>query len=234
MSLADLLAPFAQEGVLAVILGAGLFAKVILGVLLLFSILTWAVIIERGISFYRAGRQTASFLKLYGYRTDLEGFDETAQRLKRTPLSRVFRAALREWKGVKGCMSSNPLDRAHPLLDNVSSAMERAGSQELERLERGVVILATAGSTAPFLGLLGTVWGVMKSFLSISAKGSAHLHVVAPGIAEALITTVAGLVVAIPALIAYNYYAARVRRFSRELERFAAQLLDEFRLQLYR
>lgn len=234
MSLADLLAPFAREGVLSIILTSGLFVKVILGVLLGGSILTWAVIIERGISFHRAARQTGSLLRLYGYRTDLEGFDEIARRLRRSPLSGVFRAGLREWRGIKDCLGPNPLDRGHPLLDNVSSAMERVGSSELERLERGVVILATAGSTAPFLGLLGTVWGVMKSFLSISAKGSAHLQVVAPGIAEALITTVAGLLVAIPALIAYNYYVARVRRFSRELERFASQLLDEFRLQLYR
>lgn len=105
-------------------------------------------------------------------------------------------------------------------------ALEREGAQQVEALESGLPFLATTGSVAPFFGLFGTVWGIMDAFLSIGLRGSGNIQVVAPGVAEALITTLAGLAVAIPAVIAYNWFVAQIKEIDDELRHFSSELIN--------
>jgi biopolymer transport protein TolQ len=123
---------------------------------------------------------------------------------------------------------------APELMPNVLSAMERAVSSETQNLEQRLGVLATATSVCPFLGLFGTVWGIMDSFIEIQSFGTANINVVAPGIAEALITTVGGLAVAIPAVMAYNYFARRLRRIIGIMDDFASEFASELRRGMYR
>ena len=110
--------------------------------------------------------------------------------------------------------------------ESIHMALEREAAQRVEKLERGLPFLATTGSVAPFFGLLGTVWGVMDAFLNIGLRGTGNLNVVAPGIAEALITTIAGLAVAIPAVIAYNWFVSQIKEIADELGHFSSELMN--------
>ncbi|MDP3259753.1 MAG: MotA/TolQ/ExbB proton channel family protein, partial [Thermodesulfovibrionales bacterium] len=149
---------------------------------------------------YRAGR-------------DLKGLLAAARALNLSPLSNIF----------KFTSSENIVDKAE-----IKRSLRRFSALESAKLEKYLSFLATTGSTTPFIGLFGTVWGIMNAFRGIGAAGSASLAVVAPGIAEALITTAAGLAAAIPAVIAYNYYLSRARQLIIEMEDFSEELLDFF------
>jgi biopolymer transport protein TolQ len=137
----------------------------------------------------------------------------------------VFTTGFREWKRWEGEDGATTAD-AGELLPNIRRAMTVALNREMDNLGRGLTFLATTGSTSPFIGLFGTVWGIMNSFLGLAGAKNTTLTMVAPGIAEALIATAMGLVAAIPAVIAYNKYATNLRRFHQKMDNFGAEFLN--------
>ena len=206
-----------RASVPALVASSGLFAKFILLLLLGISIYTWAIIVERLRLYLRVQREDREFLAAF---RAARGDDPVAQRHPSSVLGRLARVGercLAESGAGVGTVAS---------YERAQRAMERAAGDELARLEHHVGFLATAGSVSPFIGLMGTVWGVMSAFLSIGAQGSASLVVVAPGIAEALITTVAGLAAAIPAVVGYNHLLTRLRVISSASATFVTEYLD--------
>ena len=219
-----------SSGVLELVLNAGPVAKVVLAILLLFSIVSWALIVEKWWQMRRVRRQTLGFVKVFreGRRPSL--VHAAARKFRDSPLAQVYAAAYAEISGVPDVMDSVVDDGEDGLsaerLDAVHRAMRRSAGLEIANLERYLPFLATTASATPFIGLFGTVWGIMSSFHGISTQGSASLAVVAPGISEALIATAAGLAAAIPAVIGYNYFHNRVRHWATEMDGFMLDLLN--------
>ena len=218
-------------GLMDLILGSSLIAKLVLLILLAFSILSWATIAERWRLFRRAQEHSRRFFEAFRNQTDFRQLYQLSTRWTDSPAANAFRTVYSRQGALLSTPRGGSPDSIPAVLDVLFRELDRAGHSELDRLEQRLPILATASSVGPFLGLLGTVWGVMNSFLSISAQGATSIVVVAPGIAEALIATVAGLAVAIPATVAYNYFLHQARRFGLELEDMATTLLNTVQLQ---
>ena len=201
--------------VVGAVLSAGPVVKGIMLILLAFSVLSWAIIIAKGRQLRRARREDTEFFRLFWDAPDLAAAHQATSHLSFSPAANILKETLATGE-------ANPLAR---LSDEAPRrTLRRALSKQVSNLSRSLSFLATCGNTAPFIGLLGTVWGIMSAFQSIGAKGSASLATVAPGIAEALIATAAGLAAAIPAVIAYNYFLGQVRRLEAELMDFASDL----------
>jgi biopolymer transport protein TolQ len=219
-----------SSGVLELVLNAGPVAKFVLAILLLFSIVSWALIVEKWWQLRRVRRQTLGFVKVFreGRRPSL--VHSAARKFRDSPLAQIYAAAYSEISGIPDIMDAMIDDGEDGLpperLDAVHRAMRRAAGVEIAQLERYLPFLATTASATPFIGLFGTVWGIMSSFHGISTQGSASLAVVAPGISEALIATAAGLAAAIPAVIGYNYFLNRVRHWATEMDGFILDLLN--------
>ncbi|MEC9368012.1 MAG: protein TolQ [Pseudomonadota bacterium] len=188
--------------------------------LLFASVWSWAIIIEKLFLFSRTTRETDRFEKLFWSGQSLDELYQGVAQRANTSMSALFVAAMREWK--RSVESSNKLMPG--VQTRVEKVLDVAVTREVDRLERRLLFLATVGSTAPFVGLFGTVWGIMTSFQAIASSKSTNLAVVAPGIAEALFATALGLLAAIPAVIFYNKFANQVTRQAQRLETFA----DEF------
>lgn len=203
----------------SLVLHSSAFSKVILLVLVVLSVYTWAVVWNRLRRYAAVERADRAFLQ--AFRSAGPGGRLAAEQHPGSVLARV---------AVAGQRALDPLLAAgmaqHDAFEIAQRAMDRAASDEIASLEKHVGFLATTGNTAPFIGLLGTVWGVMVSFVNIGAQGSATLVVVAPGIAEALIATIAGLAAAIPAVIAYNHCLGRLREASQRALQFAGEYLE--------
>ncbi|HBR22339.1 MAG TPA: Tol-Pal system subunit TolQ [Nitrospiraceae bacterium] len=202
-----------QHSAIQLILQAGYVVKVVLLILLFFSVVSWAIIFYKYRYISRANKETDVFLRSYRAGRDLKGLLTAVRSINLYPLANIF----------KFTSSENIVDKAE-----IKRSLRRFSALESAKLEKYLSFLATTGSTTPFIGLFGTVWGIMNAFRGIGAAGSASLAVVAPGIAEALITTAAGLAAAIPAVIAYNYYLSRARQMIIEMEDFSEELLDFF------
>ena len=221
-------------GVGELILNAGPVAKLVLLILFSFSIVSWALIFEKWRQFRLASRETQRFFKVFreGRRPSL--LAGAAKKLRGSPVARVFLGAHQELApgagrpfpdGVEA--GGEEWEEAPPdRLEVINRAMRRATTSEIGRLERYLPFLATTASASPFIGLFGTVWGVMAAFQNIGSQGSASLAVVAPGISEALIATAAGLAAAIPAVIAYNYFVNQVKHWAAEMDNFSIELLN--------
>lgn len=204
-------------------LRADIVVKCVLGLLVLASFWTWVLIVDKWIAFSSLNRKANRFEKTFWSGRSLE--ELYAQHNQRTdqPFTAVFVAALREWKrSFEG--GTPPAAQLPNVKDRVEKAMNISIQREMEKIERGLSYLATVGSTAPFVGLFGTVWGIMTAFTAIAARNDTTLAVVAPGIADALFATALGLVAAIPAVIAYNRFVNELGRYTGRLETFA----DEF------
>ena len=218
------------SNVLDLVLQAGPVAKAVLALLGLFSIVSWALIVDKWWQFRRVRRQTIAFLRAFreGRRPSI--VLGAAKKLRESPLAQLYVAAHQEVSGISEVVDHVLEDAEEGLggerLDAVHRAMRRASALEIARLERYLPFLATTASATPFIGLFGTVWGIMASFHGIGQQGSANLAVVAPGISEALIATAAGLAAAIPAVIAYNYFVNRVKHWATEMEGFMMDLLN--------
>jgi biopolymer transport protein TolQ len=202
-----------SDTVLTLILRAGPVVKMVLLILLFFSVISWAIIFYKYRVLSRGERESDEFQRQFRKSRELDNLYSVAKRLRLSPLASVFRAV-------------HPNENAE--IDEIRRVLKRVEATESARLERYLTFLATTGSTTPFIGLFGTVWGIMNSFMGIGRIGSASLAVVAPGIAEALIATAAGLVAAIPAVVAYNYYLSRVRRDIIVMEDFSQELIDRY------
>jgi biopolymer transport protein TolQ len=219
-----------SSGVFELILNAGPVAKVVLAILLLFSIVSWALIVEKWWQFRRVRRQSLGFAKVFREGRRPAVVHAAARKFRDSPLAQLYAAAYSEISGVPDVVDPMVEDGEDGLgserLDAVHRAMRRASGLEVAQLERYLPFLATTASSTPFIGLFGTVWGIMSSFHGISTQGSASLAVVAPGISEALIATAAGLAAAIPAVIGYNYFVNRVRHWATEMDGFTLDLLN--------
>ena len=189
------------------------------------SVWSWAIIFEKWLTLRSVNRRADQFERVFWSGQSLENLYEELGHRPQHPLSAQFVAAMREWRrskeAVKGVFQGGALIGVKERIDRVMSVTL---SREMEKLESRLLVLATVGSVSPFIGLFGTVWGIMNSFQAIAVSRDTNLAVVAPGIAEALFATALGLVAAIPALIAYNWYSNRVNRFGARMEGFA----DEF------
>jgi len=201
------------DTVFTLIMRAGPVVKFVLIVLLFFSVFSWAIIYNKFRLLSRVERESDEFQRNFQSSRDLDALYHSTRRLRLSPLASLFRAI----------HASEETD-----IDNIKRTLKRVEATEAAKLERYLTFLATTGSTTPFIGLFGTVWGIMNSFIGIGRIGSASLAVVAPGIAEALIATAAGLVAAIPAVVAYNYYISRTRRDIIVMEDFSQELVDYF------
>jgi len=216
-----------RTSVWGLVLEAGLFAKLVLVLLLVMSVLSWSVIWERGRLLRRVAKADAAFLRAFRGGRRLAEARLLAAQYPDSLLAKVALAGAAALDGAdRSAAGFDPLG-----LDLASRAMQRARVDEMERLERHVSFLATTGSVAPFVGLMGTVWGVMTAFLNIGVQGSASLVVVAPGIAEALIATLAGLAAAIPAVIGYNSLVSRLRTLDGGAGSFITEFADEVMLE---
>lgn len=183
----------------------------VLGVLLLFSVISWSIILLKLFTLRKASRSSVEFTDLFWKIRRLDQVFEESRRFDKSPLAQVFRKGYQE-------LRSDDLTLEHTL--------RKASMTEMRELESQISFLATVGSTSPFIGLFGTVVGIMSSFEQIGSRGSASLATVAPGIAEALVATAAGLLAAIPAVIAYNYFSNRIRMMALEIETFSSDFLN--------
>ena len=218
-----------SSGVLELVLNAGPIAKVVLAILLLFSIISWALIVEKWWQLRRVRRQTLAFTKIFREGRRPSVVHAAARKYRDSPLAQIYAAAYAEVSGVPDVIDT--LDDGEDgvsseRLEAVHRAMRRTAGLEIAQLERYLPFLATTASATPFIGLFGTVWGIMSSFHGISTQGSASLAVVAPGISEALIATAAGLAAAIPAVMGYNFFVNRVRHWATEMDGFILDLLN--------
>ncbi len=224
---------YSEISILNLIMDSGIVAKIVIIVLLTFSIVSWAIMAERWRYFRRAQAQSRRFLAFFQTQTDFDQVYPVTSKWPHSPASVVFREVYEKHRSVfsgSGGNADRPASIDQDLLEAVYRDLRLAAHRELARFERRLPTLATAGSVCPFLGLFGTVWGVMTAFLDISTKGSTNIVVVAPGIAEALITTIAGLAVAIPAMVAYNYFVQRSRGLGLELEDMATAVMNILQL----
>jgi biopolymer transport protein TolQ len=224
--------------IIQMIVDAGLMVQFVLLLLLFFSITSWAIIIIKFRYVRRAFRESAFFTEFFWKSRDLSAAFARAKQLEGSPVARIFRIGYMELKNLSqsGIPVTHPVKASGPegetlvngltSIDNIKRALRRAINAETTRITQMVPFLATTGNTTPFIGLFGTVWGIMNSFHGIGLRGSASLAVVAPGISEALIATAAGLAVAIPAVIAFNYFMQKIRVIESELQSFSADFLN--------
>lgn len=203
---------------------ADVVVKGVMIMLILASIWSWAIIFDKWILFKSVKGKTNNFEKSFWSGQSLENLFERVKGRENHPMALVFASAMQEWqtRNVKD-MSGNHNLRASTK-ERIYQAMQVASSKSIDKLEKNLTFLATVGSSAPFIGLFGTVWGIMVSFQSIAISKNTTLAVVAPGIAEALLATAFGLAAAIPAVIFYNKFAGELNRVSSNLEDFSNEL----------
>ena len=231
--LALLFQPAAPEGpgIVETFLASGPMAKFVLAVLLVFSLGSWAVILAKWLQFRRAEDHTARFLETFHRSKRFSEVSAVTSKVHASPMVGIFQTGYAEIDAqIKTAESAREggAGGSYKLrsVGALERSLQRAIHTELAELGRWTSFLATTASATPFIGLFGTVWGIMVAFQDIGLTGSTSITVVAPGIAEALVNTAAGLAAAIPALIAYNYYAARTRRMRVRMEDFALELLN--------
>lgn len=203
-------------------------ARVILGILLFLSVFSWALIFQKFSQLSGLDQKTARFLQMFRSGRGLADPNTLRAGAGTTPLVAVYAAGYREFEAQLGTAHGHSSTATATKLRNSSAIgveMQVAAGEEVRRLEKGMSTLATIASVSPFIGLLGTVWGVMDAFAGLGEAGTASLRAVAPGIAEALITTAAGLFAAIPALIAYNHYLHGIRSLATRMSDFASEFV---------
>ena len=236
-----------ENDLIQMIIHAGPMVKFVLAILLFFSTVSWAIIFVKLRLFRNAKRETASILEVFWEGRGLKRVHAACRDLPFSPVARLFRAGYAELSRIQKIQESqNPQERPAPagtdntrrsqrtIMDNLERSLKRAETDQVNRMEKAIGFLATTGNTAPFIGLFGTVWGIMDSFRGIGLKGAANLAVVAPGISEALIATVAGLAAAIPAVVAYNYFNQNISALGAEMDIFKSDFLSLIERQLFK
>ena len=219
--------------VISLMLNSSVMAKSVLLLLLLFSVVSWAIILQKYFFFRNAKNEDRRFLSYFSKASNFLNIYDYARELQYGTVARVFLVGYRELyvfqemakSKNKGTLSGDEKFISARDVKGISLALNKATNAEISRLSRRLDFLATTGSTTPFIGLFGTVWGIMTSFSAIGFQGSASIGGVAPGIAEALIATAAGLVAAIPAVIFYNYLNDKIRMFTSDLDDFSRDFL---------
>lgn len=208
----------------------GLIVKAVLIVLIIFSVVSWGIIMFKFLQIQKAFSESGRFMDFFWKTKRFDAIASQVDRFTNTPLTALFNEGYSELKQVMESEQQKPdhgtLSTDLGGVENVSRALRRATNLEVNRLEKYTTFLATTGSTSPFIGLFGTVWGIMVAFEGIGRTGSASLAVVAPGIAEALIATAVGLVAAIPAVMAYNHFQHKIRVLVKEMDSFSTEFLN--------
>ena len=218
-------------------LQTGWVAKVVLVILIIFSLASWSVILGKWRELRAARRASERFLKVFREASRLNEAAAVAPKYRSAPLAGMFQAGYTELEAqIRSTRRHGDAGGNLKLksLNGIARALERALGAEVERLQRALPMLATTASATPFIGLFGTVWGIMQSFRGIGLKGSANLAVVAPGISEALIATAAGLAAAIPAVVAFNYFTHRISALNAEMDIFTSDFLSTVERQFFR
>ncbi|MDR1164396.1 MAG: protein TolQ [Deltaproteobacteria bacterium] len=222
---AGAVAPASEGGVeaniLQMVLNSGPVVKMVMGLLLLASVISWSVIILKLIQLSRASGHSARFLHSFWKSRSWASLSAEIGDYHASPIAQIFRVGYLEL----GKVHKARLD-VRTAMENVERALRRAASAESSRLYKNLSFLATCGNATPFVGLFGTVWGIMGSFHEIGVKGSANLAAVAPGISEALIATAAGLATAIPAVIFFNHFNSRIRVLETDMSNFMADFVN--------
>jgi biopolymer transport protein TolQ len=222
----------AAGDIAALILAASPPVKAVLLILLAFSVASWGIILYKFWTYRGVERQSATFLEVFRRSTKFSEVQAVCGSLSASPLVGMFQAGYAELTAQlrQSAQASSPGGVVpRPTLRSLTAvdrALLRASSSEVNRLERQVTFLATTASITPFIGLFGTVWGIMTAFMNIGSQGSTDLAVVAPGIAEALIATALGLFAAVPAVYFYNHFTTRVKLFASEMDDFALEFLN--------
>ena len=211
----SLLAMFIGEEIFSMVQQTGIVAKVVLLILFIFSLISWSIILSKWSSLKRARTQSGRFLRAFRRAARLQDVAAISDQFKPSPLVPVFENAYEEYRR-----------QGDGNIPAVQRAAQIASSEELSRLERRLPLLATTGAVTPFIGLFGTVWGIMDAFHGLGDAGAATLRAVAPGVSEALITTAAGLFAAIPAVIAYNQFTHSIREFGARMDDFSLEILN--------
>lgn len=222
--------------VIQMIRNAGPMVQFVLFLLFIFSAASWTIILIKSLYLRKASRESDFFTEIFWESRDFAIAFKEAENFQGSPLARIFCIGYIELRKLSRPGTPNPsaslrddsvsLSGKFAGTDNVKRALRRAINTEVTRMTQMVPFLATTGNTTPFIGLFGTVWGIMNSFHSIGMTGTASLAAVAPGISEALIATAAGLAVAIPAVIAFNYFMQKIRNIESELQSFYADFLN--------
>ena len=207
---------------------AGPIVKFVLFILIGFSVVSWAIIFLKVRLFKGIDRNQAAFAKAFAEGKSLTALYELAEKEPKSPLTEVFLSGYRDITRIQRERAEAPKGSPQPPfpVDNVARAMRRASQEQGGSMEDLLPFLATTGSATPFIGLFGTVWGIMNAFSGIATTGNATLATVAPGIAEALIATAAGLAAAIPAVMAYNYFLNRIRMVLNRIDSFNAEFIN--------
>jgi len=222
--------PAHRDTVLDMVVGSGPVVRAVLIILVGFSVICWGIALAKSVEMRRARKQSERFVEIFWDAKNLGTIQTASGDLKESPVAQVFRGGYQELqrliKGKRGNPGGDEEANEFGGIENVQRAMVRARTQEVTRLERGLTFLATTASTAPFIGLFGTVWGIMTAFRGLSVTTSSSIQAVAPGIAEALIATAVGLAAAIPAVVMYNRFARQVRVLSAEMDTFASEFLN--------
>ena len=221
--------------IIQMISGAGLIVKLVMLILLFFSITSWAIIFIKYRYIRNAFKESLMFSESFWSSRNLAEAFANAKQLRSSPVANIFRTGYQELKkfsrgpvgpDAKPSTGQVSLGNQFEGIANIKRALRRSSNTEITKMTQMVPFLATAGSTAPFIGLFGTVWGIMSSFHGIGQTGSASLAVVAPGISEALVATAAGLAVAIPSVIGYNFFMQKIRTIDTEMQSFSADFLN--------
>jgi biopolymer transport protein TolQ len=227
-----------SPGVLELLAQSTIVAKTVLVILAVLSIVSWSITFYKWWTFGRSARQSSSFLDVFRRSSKFSEVQAVCRSLEESPLVGLFQAGYAELTAQLRQGTANEIPNggtnprpaaARPTLKSLSAvdrALMRASVAEVNKLEHRISFLATTASIAPFVGLVGTVWGIMVAFFDIGATGSTNLSAVAPGIAEALVTTAAGIATAIPAVVAYNYFSQRVKLFASAMDDFALEFLN--------
>jgi biopolymer transport protein TolQ len=216
---------FYQGEVWQLLASTGVVARIVLLILLTFSILSWAIILQKLRKFRVAGRESQEFLKVFRQSKKLSEIRAFSRTLKESPLPEVFNSGYHEIENQAVVTETATKPRIRSL-ESVRRALQIGASTELGRMEQWLQWLATTGAVTPFVGLFGTVWGIIDAFRGMGTAGTASLRSVAPGISEALVTTAAGLFAAIPAVIFYNVLLQRVREFGTQMDDFILEFLN--------
>lgn len=215
-----------SAGVLEMVTHSGPVVQGVLLLLIVLSVVSWTITFSKWWQFRRARADSAEFTALFWESRNLNRVGDSTERLAASPLVQVFARGYRELGHFLEPKSAAQAGRAGASIESIERALRRAELDESVKLERGLTFLATVASAAPFIGLFGTVWGIMNAFHGLSALKTTTLQAVAPGISEALVATAIGLAAAIPAAVAYNYFAVAVRHFRESMAKFSEEFVS--------
>lgn len=209
----------------SLILNADPIVKAVMLILVAFSLVSWAIIIQRFLVLRKAWSQSVAFLDRFWNTTSLEQANAEVGKYPDSPVAAAFAAGYRELVRLNEAAAATGVPTLNGT-ENVHRSLRKAASEQMTRLERTIPFLASCGSAAPFIGLFGTVWGILRAFQEIGARGTTSIAEVGPFIAEALIATAVGLFAAIPAVMFFNYFATRLKVLAREVNHFSADFLN--------